>query len=246
VAAAPAGPEPFYRVTFDQTSSQDFGSLAGVDSPGGMPPLMLKNYERLRDILDVYRRNILLNVGIVVTTGEYNDPAFELVEQQDNFKYYRFLHFKPRAYLVEEVVEVADSVEAAERLAAPDFDYWNAALVIGETSLGQGTELAPTENAAVVTRTANAITVQATTEEPRLLVLSDTFYPGWRANIDGTPAEIWQTNVALRGVVVPPGSHTITMQFRPPVFYLGLSISLLTLLIVLLWAGYLLIIRSRH
>jgi hypothetical protein len=245
-AAAPAGPEPFYRVTFDQTSSQDYGSLTGVDSPGGMPPLMLTDYERLRGILDEYRRNILLNVGIVVTTGEYPDPAFELVTQEDNFRYYRFLDFKPRAYLVEAVIEVPDAAKAAELLAAPDFDYWNAALVMGETGLGQGTPLAPTEGAAVIARQANSITIQATTEEPRLLVLADTYYPGWQAKIDGDPAEILPTNVSLRGVVVPPGSHTITMQFRPLTFYLGISISLLTCLIVLLWAGYVLVIRIRR
>jgi len=123
VAAAPPGPEPFYRVTFDQTTSQDYGSLTAVDSPGGMPPLMLTDYERLREILDVYRRNILLNVGIVVTRGEYTDPAFELIEQQDDIKYYAFLHFKPRAYLVEEVIEVSDAVETAELLAAGDFAW---------------------------------------------------------------------------------------------------------------------------
>jgi hypothetical protein len=238
VAAAPAGPQPFYRVTFNQTSSQDFGSLLGVDSPGGMPPLMLKDYERLRGILDEYRRNILLNVAVVVTTGEHPDPVFELVKQQDNFNYYRFLDFKPRAFLVEEVVEVPDPVRAAEVLAASDFDYWNAAVVVGETGVGQGTQLAPAETAAVIGRTTNSITIQATADEPRLLVLSDTYYPGWQARIDGAPAEIFQTNVSLRGVVVPPGTHTITMHFRPLTFYLGVSISLLTGLGVLLWIGY--------
>lgn len=245
-AAAPAGPEPFYRVTFDQTSSQDFGSLLGLDSPGGKPPLMLKDYERLRSILDVYRRNILLNVAIVVTTGEYSDPAFELIQQQDNFKYYRFLDFKPRAYLVEEVVEVPDTVKAAELLAAPDFDYWNAAVVIGETELGQGSQLSPTETATVIGRTANSITIQTTAEKPRLLILSDTYYPGWQAKVDDTPVEVLQTNVSLRGVVVPTGTHTITMQFRPLTFYLGLSISLLTVLAALLWAGYALAARRRR
>ena len=249
-AAAPAAagatvPEPFYRVTFDQTTSQDFGSLTGVDNPGGMPPLMLTDYERLRYLLDDYRRNIVLNVGVVVTTGDYNDPAFELVAQQDDFNYYRFAHFKPRAYLAEEVVTVPDAESAAERLAQPDFDYWNAALVVGESGLGAGSPLAPTESAAVVSRTANSITIQATAEEPRLLVLSDTFYPGWQATIDDTPAEILPTNVALRGVVVPPGSHTIIMQFRPWTLYVGLTLSLLTGLVVLLWAGFNGITRLR-
>lgn len=237
VAAAPPGPVPFYRLTFDQTSSQDFGSLTGVDNPGGMPPLMLKDYERLRYLLDEYRRNIVLNVGMVVTTGEYTDPAFSLVAKQDNFSYYQFQPFKPRAYLVEAVETVPDAETAAQRLVAPDFDYWNVALVVGESGLGVASPLADGETAAVVGRTANSITMQATTVEPRLLVLSDTYYPGWQATIDAKPAEILETNVALRGVVVPAGTHTIVMQFRPWTFYVGISLSLLTALVVLSWAG---------
>ena len=245
VAAAPAGPAPFYRVTFEQTTSQDFGSLAGVDNVHGMPPLMLTNFERLRYLLDEYRRNIILNVGMIVTRGDYNDPAFALVDQQDEFNYYEFLHFKPRAYLVEEVVTVPDMETAAQALAEPDFDYWNAALVVGETGLDVGSPLAETETAAAISRTANSITVQATTAEPRLLVLSDTYYPGWQATIDGEPTEIFLTNVALRGVVVPPGRHTIEMQFRPWTYYTGVSLSLLTALIVLLWVGFTAWRRSR-
>jgi hypothetical protein len=244
-AAAPPGPAPFYRVAFDQTSSQDFGSLAGVDSPGGMPPLMLKDYERLRYLLDEYRRNIVLNVGMVVTTGEYTDPAFGLVAQADNFSYYEFRHFKPRAYLVEEVVTVPDAETAADRLDDPDFDYWNAALVVGDSGLGSGSPLAPTETAVAQSRTANSITIQVTAAEPRLLVVSDTYYPGWQATIDDQPADILLTNVALRGVVVPPGSHTITMTFRPWTFTAGVTISLLTVLVVVLWAVYGWVVRRR-
>jgi len=100
-----------------------------------------------------------------------------------------------------------------------------------------GISLGSEENAAVVTRTNNSITIQVTAEEPRLLVLSDTYYPGWQATIDGDSTKIFKTNVALRGVVIPPGSHTIWMVFRPTTFYVGVALSMLTVLVVLIWAG---------
>lgn len=237
VMAAPEGVRPFYRTVFDQTSSQDFGSLAGVDNVGGMPPLMLIDYELLRETLDEYRRNILLNVDMVVTTGLYTDPAFELVQEVDNFRYYRFTHALPRAYLVPNVVELPDTATAAARLAAPDFDYGRTALVVGETGLDRGGELAAEETAVMLNRTANSVTLQATAVQPRFLVFSDTYYPGWQAAIDGEPTEIYQTNVALRGLVVPPGSHTITMNFRPTTFFAGTALSLGTAFILLLWSG---------
>ncbi len=240
VAAAPPGRSTVYRTVFDQTSSQDFGSLLGVDNVGGLPPLMLIDYQRLLAILDEYRRNLLLNVEMVVTTGEYTDPAFELVRRDEPFAYYRFVVAKPRAYLVRDVVPVSDAAAAAERLAAPDFDYGHVALVVGDPGLGAGPELGPAESATIVDRSANAITIQVVAEAPRLLVLADTYYPGWQAEVDGQPAPLYPTNVALRGVVVPPGAHTVVMRFRPGAFFAGVALSLATVLGVLLFAGRLL------
>lgn len=236
VMAAPEGIRPFYRTVFDQTTSQDFGSLAGVDNVGGMPPLMLIDYERLRETLnEEYRRNIILNVDMVVTTGDYSDPAYELVKEEDNFRYYRFLHALPRAYLVPNIVEVPDAATAAARLAAPDFEYGTTALVVGDTGLASTGELAEGETAVMQNRTANNVTLQVTAVQPRFLVYSGTHYPGWQAKIDGEPTEIYKTNVALRGLVVPPGNHTITMSFQPITFYVGVGVSLGTAVILLLW-----------
>jgi hypothetical protein len=238
VAAAPRGRDAYYRVAYDKTTSQDFGSIVGVDGVSGTAPLMLLDYRRLLNAVDEYRRNVLLNVQVVVTNGLYTDRAYELAAQRgDNFKYYRFVDAKPRAYLVRNVVEVPDSIEAARRIAAPDFDHWNTALVVGATGLGQGSDLSPPEGAQVISRSANAITLQAVTTQPRLLVLAETYYPGWQAEMDGVPAPLYQTNVALRGVVVPPGVHTVTMYFRPVTLFIGVGLSLLTCVGLLVWLG---------
>lgn len=236
VAAAPPGTNTFYRTVFDQTSSQDFGSLTDRDNVGGMPPLMVIDYMRLLGILDEYRRNLLLNVEMVVTTGEYTDPAFELVAQEDNFNYYRFVVAKPRAWLAQHVQTAVDATEAAEVLSAPDFDYWHTAVVVGDTGLEEGPPLEEAEFAEMVARTPNSLTVETAVTHPRLLVISDTYYPGWRAEIDGAPAEIWPTDVALRGVVLPPGNHTVTLTYQPTTFYTGVGLSLLTALVLIVWA----------
>jgi uncharacterized membrane protein YfhO len=63
-----------------------------------------------------------------------------------------------------------------------------------------------------------------------MVVLSDTFFPGWRARVDGQPAEIFQVNAAMRGVLVPKGTHSVTMRYRPASVYLGAALSLLGVL----------------
>jgi hypothetical protein len=62
------------------------------------------------------------------------------------------------------------------------------------------------------------------------LVLSDTYYPGWHAEIDGQPAPLYRANYAFRAVPVPAGNHTVRFSFEPFSWKVGLVVSGLTLL----------------
>src|SRR5438105_2057673 len=75
-----------------------------------------------------------------------------------------------------------------------------------------------------------------------MVVLSDTFYPGWRARVDHKPAPIYEVNGAMRGVVVPAGSHTVTMRYRPVSVYLGAALTVAGILGALVMAAA---VRSR-
>ena len=48
-----------------------------------------------------------------------------------------------------------------------------------------------------------------------MLVLHETYYPGWVAEIDGRPARILRADVLFRGVEVPPGQRTVVFRFAP-------------------------------
>lgn len=77
--------------------------------------------------------------------------------------------------------------------------------------------------------TANSVVLEADIRQATsMVILSDSYYPGWQAAVDGTPAKIYLVNCAMRGVLVAPGKHVITMTYRPFSLLLGLGISLLT------------------
>jgi hypothetical protein len=70
------------------------------------------------------------------------------------------------------------------------------------------------------------VSVQA--ETPTVLVLADSFLPGWQAEVDGAPATIWRANYHFRGVLVPAGTHTVTFRYGPAPFRVGAIISFST------------------
>jgi len=62
------------------------------------------------------------------------------------------------------------------------------------------------------------------------VVLADSYYPGWRAELDSNPVPVLRAQHALRAVAVPAGRHTIRFFYRPRSFTIGLTASLLTIL----------------
>jgi uncharacterized membrane protein YfhO len=71
------------------------------------------------------------------------------------------------------------------------------------------------------------------TDAPAWLVLSDTWYPGWRARVDGTESTLWRANHAFRAVRVPAGRHEIEMRFTSDALRAGAALSAASALVVL-------------
>jgi hypothetical protein len=88
--------------------------------------------------------------------------------------------------------------------------------------------------ARVVEDTPNRVVVEVETERPGYLVLTDAWYPGWRAAVDTYPATVLPANVAFRAVALPSaGKHRVAFEYRAVGLLPGLAVSGLTLLLVL-------------
>jgi membrane protein YfhO len=61
-----------------------------------------------------------------------------------------------------------------------------------------------------------------------VLVMSETYYPGWKAWLDGKPAEIRPAYIAFRSVAIPSGNHQLRMEFHPGILVISIAISVAT------------------
>lgn len=166
---------------------------------------------------------------------------FRLVHSGD-VKIYENLDVLPRAYLVHATRVAADPAEALEMVRQGDFDPADVAVVEGGPALdgrAAGDDAAADDAAIIQHYAPERVVIHTRSHAPALLVLSDTHYPGWRATVDGADAPIYRTNVAVRGVAVPAGEHTVTFTYRssawPWAAWLGGAG--LILLALLLWGG---------
>jgi uncharacterized membrane protein YfhO len=66
-----------------------------------------------------------------------------------------------------------------------------------------------------------------------LLVMSDTFYPGWRAYVDGQPTSVVRANYALRGICLPAGNHEVVFRFEPVLLRVGIVLSVIGLAVMM-------------
>ena len=78
----------------------------------------------------------------------------------------------------------------------------------------------------------NKIELKTNSDSHTYLVLSELYYPGWRAYVDGKQVSIMRANYILRAIPLKPGKHNVIFAYEPMSFYLGASISGLTILIL--------------
>jgi hypothetical protein len=180
-------------------------------------------------------RDILEALGDSTTEEEVAQQFTLVYEGEVNV--YENLHAIPRAFLVGDVSTAADLDAAKDLMSDPSFDPRQTAIV--ETSTSDDT-LDALDTARPLSLSAvsiedysdNSVRLNVSTDEPALLVLADTYYPGWRVTVDGESETLYATDVAFRGVFIPSGTHTVEFTYLPTSFIAGATISLASIAIV--------------
>ena len=216
------------------------GTLYGIDYFQEIDALGRRGYSdflRVANALPFDRQIKLLgtfNVKYVVSFRDLPENDIRLVRRFP--KYFSWLYqiksVLPRAYSVTKFSVEKDSLKVLQRLSDTKFDPLQEVVLDSQVSLAP---LAASSAQVNIQRYENSVVTMSTAANGEsLLVLADTYYPGWKAYIDGTETAILRANHFYRAVRLPGGQHQVEFRYEPRSFKIGATFSLATLLSMIL------------
>jgi len=217
------------RTGIEEIWQPDTAALYGLQDVGGIyNPSALADYERywaglgsrssrLYDLLNA--KYLIARKDAVLDWSKFA-PVFEGAQ----LNIYLNRKALPRAFLVHQAIAVPDAETAWEAIHAPDFEPAEAVIVQG----GPALETTPSgsEALSIVQYSVNEIELKADVSAEAYLVLSEVWYPGWQAVVDGRRQPVVRANYLFRAVRLEPGQHRVRLIFRPWTWWLGALVSL--------------------
>jgi hypothetical protein len=180
----------------------------------------------------------LMGVKYVVTwrgsllTKQNNPVEADLLATEGEGQTLKHLYRLPDAprpaWIIHDVVVAGNRDELYERLNAAGFDPFATAVLSKPVAVGPGDS--SSDEVTLTHFDSGRVTLHARLGAAGLLVLGEVTYPGWRVYVNGAPARLFEADGVLRAVALPPGEWQVDFRFQPIAFYVGLAISLLTIL----------------
>ena len=151
---------------------------------------------------------------------------------------YEYPFSLPRASVFSRAIVVSSPEAALEALRKPEFDPWRQVVLEAPSADTVTVPQQPAEiakPARIESYDTEHVVVQAETDRPGWLLLTDSNYPGWKAYVDGQPAPILKANFLFRGVRLLRGSHRVEFRYSPASYAAGYTISLCSAILAGAW-----------
>jgi len=152
-------------------------------------------------------------------TPTYKDASYEVYQNQRVFT---------RAFIVGSYKVESSNQKLLSMIFDGSSDLKQEVYLEGEPGIGLGHGVRG--EAIIKSYEANEIIIEASSSGKGMLVLSDPFYPGWKAYTDGVQTKIYRANYAFRAVEIPEGMHHVRFTYDPDSFRVGTALGLLGLL----------------
>jgi len=189
---------------------------------------VLENYFRGTD----FDHKTFNTLGVKYFVQGKNDPentklssinSLFLVYNDESINIYENKEVMPRAFVVFNVEPVKNYEQALNVFLSDSFKPEMTALIETENPEGlladfDNQPAAPYQTAEIIDYSPNRIEIITDIQMDGYLVLTDTYYPGWQAYLDGQRIEIYPTDIAFHGLFIPQGKHQVIFKYRPKFF----------------------------
>ncbi|MHB8620726.1 MAG: YfhO family protein, partial [Chloroflexota bacterium] len=160
---------------------------------------------------------------LLAKNGTPLDPKFVPVARAgEQVTIYRNRTALPRAFVVGQSAG-GTHPQALQTIRSPAFRPDQEAILEGGPAAGDRGGPWP---ATLSHETGNRLDVAVDAPRPGILVISDVYYPGWHARVDGKSARLYRADYVFQGVQVPAGKHAVQLHFAPTTFRLGAAVSI--------------------
>ncbi len=200
----------------DMVFRKNQGSVHRLFLMEGYNPLRLKRQlvNRKEKTLDI------LNVKFAISV----DPARGTLGLAPHTGYF------PRCRMVYDYIVQPDENRILPALYDSAFDHRKTVVLEEKPFMPPDSSAYDTSWSCRITDyTLNSMEMDVTTPKSGLLVLSEIYYPSWKAVVDGKPAQVFRADYALRAIPLEKGRHRVSCFFSTDVFRKGLMLSLVSL-----------------
>ncbi len=219
-----------------QTSFTTQTRSDAVIAPGYGEKDMPSNLYRLR-VLDVLGVKYILDRAENGSTGDTFPPQrFSQMYNKDGWRILENHNASPRIFLSSSY-QIFSNTEEFEKIFF-DKDFNPTQSILLEESLPEKLQQAiRLDTIELQTYKPNQVKIKTVTDGNRLLFLSDTYFPGWKAYIDERETKIYRADWTFRAIFIPKGEHTIRFIYNPSSFRIGILISLGGIIFALIGIG---------
>lgn len=211
----------------------------GISSIGGYHPAKLTVYEDFFGAITAalsqgrFEPLDMLNVRYFVTGAALPEhprfrEAWRGVDYQGEQRFvYENLPAMPRTWFAERY-QVATAEQTLDLLASGGVDFARTAILEKKPAIEPlaGDSIAGSTRSARIERYGyNEIRLVAENDYPSILVLSEVYYPDWKVEVDGQPAELLRANHILRAVALPAGEHSVVFRYDTSLLKKGVVVS---------------------
>ena len=125
-----------------------------------------------------------------------------------------------------------------QKLFLPDFDFRNVLILEKPSPISPQFGQASAE---IISYKPTEVKVRTKSSEPKLLFLSDNYYPGWKAEVDGNQVDILRADYTFRAVPLVAGEHLVRFFYESLTFRVGVLLSLAALMTL----AFLTLVKNR-